>query len=144
MLAFYCVLLRDQNGAALVERQLVERDVGVVLERMRIDVEIRVEQQIEETLRIADAGDRVHALLAERPERSLRAVLQVIDPRDDGIGAEHAGMAPPRPVDDDRIDLLQARRRLAQRAGWDTEAVAHAARAVDDGDLERAREPVML
>src|SRR5688500_8736338 len=53
-------------------------------------------------------------------------------------------MAPSVAVDDDRIDLLQARRRLAQWPRRYTEAVAHAARAVDDGDLERAREPVML
>src|SRR5262245_2628984 len=144
MLAFYCVLLRDQNFAGLVERQLVERDLGVLLERVRLDFEIRVAQEIEEALRIADTGDGMHGLVAKRLERALRSVLQVIDLRDDCVGAEHAGMAPTVSVDDNRIDLLQARWWLAKRPGRQTQAVAHSARAVDDGDLERAREPVML
>ena len=111
----------------------------VILERMRFDVELRVAQQIEEPLRIADAGDGVHGLGAKRVERAQRAVLQVIDLRDDGLRAKHSGMTPIAAVDDDRVDFLQARHGLAQRPRRQAQPVAHAAHAVDDGDLERAR-----
>ena len=43
----------------------VERNLGVIVERMRFDVETRVEQEIEKSLRIADAGDGVHRLAAK-------------------------------------------------------------------------------
>ena len=52
----------------------------MVLERMRLDLEICIAQQIEEPLRIADAGDGVHGRLAERFERALGAVLEVVAP----------------------------------------------------------------
>src|SRR5688572_9086799 len=101
MLAFYCVLFRDQNGARLVELELVESDVGMILEWVRFDVEVGVAQEVEKSLRIANAGDCVHGFVAKRLERALRAVFQMIDLRDDGFGAKHAGMAPAGAVDDD-------------------------------------------
>ena len=50
------------------------------------------------------------------------------------FGAEH----------DDRIDGLEPRGGLAQRARGQQPAIAEAARAVDDGDLDAARQSVML
>ena len=47
-------------------------------------------------------------------------------------------MPPVAAVDDDRVDFVHALDRLAQRSGRQAQAVAHAAHAVDDGDLERA------
>ena len=78
-LAFYCVLLRDQHGAGLLERELLGAERGMIVERMRLHVETRVAQQVEKTLRIADAGDRMHRLLPlnESSVRS-RAVLQAV------------------------------------------------------------------
>src|SRR5262245_33196974 len=46
---------------------------------MRFDVETRIAQQVEKSLRIADAGDGMHGLRLERVERPHGAVLQVID-----------------------------------------------------------------
>ena len=54
MLAFYRVLLRDQHGARLVERQLVERDLGVVVERMRKDENFAVPAELRD-LRVTAA-----------------------------------------------------------------------------------------
>ena len=45
---------------------------------------------------------------------------------------------------DHGVDLAQARRRLAQRPGGQQQAVAETARAVDHGDLDIAREAVVL
>ncbi len=44
----------------------------------------------------------------------------------------------------DRVDRREARRRLAQRSGRQQQAVAEAARRVDDRDLDVARERVVL
>ena len=109
MLAFYCVLLGDQHGARLVEAELLKPDLGMIVERMRLDLEIRVAQQLEEPLRITDARDSMHGLGAKRVERSHRAVLQAVDLRHDGRRTKHSGVAPNSAVDDDRVDFLQAR-----------------------------------
>ena len=44
----------------------------------------------------------------------------------------------------DRVDVVEARGRLAQRSGRQQQPVAESARRIDDRDLDVAREPVVL
>ena len=123
---------------------LGDSDIGVVGQRMRDDVEPRFAEQVEEALRITDAGYRMDGRRAERIERALAAVAQVIHARDDRVAPEYATMPPIAAVDDDRIHRLQPSGRLAQRTGRQTEAVAHAADAIHDRDLETPTKTVVL
>src|SRR4030095_8983261 len=55
--AFHGVLLGDEHGAEIVERKLLGPERRMVVERMRLDFEPGGLEQVEKTLRIADAGD---------------------------------------------------------------------------------------
>ena len=60
------------------------------------------------------------------------------------LGTLHGAVRARRDQRDDRVDFVEARSGLAQRARRQPPAVAEAARGVDDDDLEIAREPVVL
>ena len=100
-------------------------------------------EMAEKAWRVADAGHRADGLAREPVERlAERGIEQV---HGTIAGQRHDGGACGTPAGpDDEVDAVEPLRRFAQGAGRQAVAVAEAARAVDQGDLEVAAEGVML
>ncbi len=98
----------------------------------------------EEALRIADAGDGMHALareIAQRaPPRRIRQCHRRVATQAHGnfAGLGRAAVA------DTKIHAGEPRHRFAQRSGRQQAAIAEAAFAVDHADFHIAVQPVML
>ena len=120
---------------------------------MLLELESLGAQHGEEALRIADPGDRVHALPAEGRQRARGSAG--VEPHGLARHQTHGERARPGrrarqravrggPVRDHDIGARQGRERLAQRARRQQPAVAEAARSVDHHDLAGAPETQVL
>lgn len=115
----------------------------MVGEGMRHYADAQATQHLEEALRIADAGDRVHPVPAERGQGAAASATQ----RQGVIGTQ---LHPPfaetgfPAIDHAEVAFGAALRWLPQRASRQQAPVAVAAASVDHLDLDIAAQPVML
>ena len=69
-------------------------------------------EEIEESLGVADARERMDSLPAERLDIARRRAVEPLDTRHLEPGNDAAGMRPSAAVHDDRIDSVEALDRL--------------------------------
>src|SRR4249919_1229713 len=151
--AFHRVLLGHQHRQAAAEFKIRRAVTVVVGECVRDHCDAEAAQHGEETLRVADARHRVHALACKRRQRTRTTT-----------GQWHGllGQQPHRPFAESGADLavdlpgvaaqvhnaevapFRPLHRFAQRARGQPLCIAIAEAAIDDLDLDIARQAVML
>src|SRR5262245_17553204 len=139
--AFYCILLGHQHRVALVVLELAGGVRVMVRERVRDEGETERFEGREEPLRVADSGDRVQPLAAQRLEGHARP--RITD------ATEAGGLEPHRERIAARRGAIQHHRvdrsggLLPERSCRQKQAIA-VPPLVLDRDFDVSRQPIVL
>jgi hypothetical protein len=142
--AFYGILLGQQDRLAAAGTREHGREARVIRERTRLDQEPVRSQHGKEALGIADRGRSDDLAPGIFREGAARTVPKRHHGDRFEVHAYRTCKVRARSIDYDGVDLFDPRDRLAQRSRREPESIAEAAHAVHDHDLDVARECVML